>query len=798
MALRLTLGGDRSARVRLLLMTGGAAVAVALLLGVAGAAPAALERLDRVDGRYLTYDQKDTSRTQGVRARTSVGYWRGTELRVLDVEVVGPPVTSPPGLSVLPGPGEVLVSPALAEALAGEHGAELAPRLHGTVVGRIGPAGLVGPDELFAVAGAPPGVLSDALAAGFGAPRPVQPEFSTGDAGNGVVTVTGGVSDELKAASAVAAVGLVVPLLVLVSTATRLSAATRDRRSAALRLVGATGRQVRTLGAVEGLVVGGIGAAAGVALFLLLRAPVASIIPVPSGLFATDVRPPAVAVLAVLVGVPLLTTGTGVLAVRKAVTSPLGVRRQATTTPASPLRLLPLAAGLLMLVGALADRDAVLGGRWHGTVLLLGGAALCLIGIAVAGPALAGVGGTLLARFGRGPASQLAGRRLALDPGAAARTVTGTALVVVCVAWLLAFLPLLATSSPNGRGDLAAVLQPATVVMGSTVDSDFTPVLPAVDGVAGSDAVVPARELQLLRPGAVAPADVDIGKDVDYSQFPIQAVVVDCAELSQVLRQPLTDCRPDTVYRLVGPSIFDNAEITGGSYDLIDRSTGERTGQQVALPADIPVLAWPDGLVQGIDGFGLAGSLLLPPSMVPASAPDSLLIATNGRDATVEAVRAALGPVRTPFPPLTAEEAVLVARSATDGYARAALLGLVLVVLVGGLSLAVTTADGLRERRRAHAALTAMGTPLRVLRRSVLLQNALPLLLSTSLALVVAAAASWLYLRLGASPEVPAPPLPWAGYAAVGGSAVLASLLATAASLPFVRAAARPDALRAE
>lgn len=281
MALRLTLGGDRSARVRLLLMTGGAAVAVALLLGVAGAAPAALERLDRADGRFLTYDQQDLSRTEGVRARTTVGYWRGAELRVQDVEVVGPPIAPPAGVSVLPGPGEVLVSPALAQALAGKHGDELAPRLHGTPVGRIGPAGLVGPDELFAVAGAPPGVLTDALAAGFTGPAPAQPEFSTGDAGNGVVTVTGGVSDELKAGTAVAAVALIVPLLVLVSTATRLSAATRERRSAALRLVGATSRQVRGLGAVEGLIVGMLGAAGGAALFLLLRAPVASIIPVP-------------------------------------------------------------------------------------------------------------------------------------------------------------------------------------------------------------------------------------------------------------------------------------------------------------------------------------------------------------------------------------------------------------------------------------------------------------------------------------------------------------------------------------
>ena len=39
MGLRLALGGDRSARVRLALMVGGAGAAVALLLGLAGALP---------------------------------------------------------------------------------------------------------------------------------------------------------------------------------------------------------------------------------------------------------------------------------------------------------------------------------------------------------------------------------------------------------------------------------------------------------------------------------------------------------------------------------------------------------------------------------------------------------------------------------------------------------------------------------------------------------------------------------------------------------------------------------------
>lgn len=157
MGMRLALGGDRSARVRLVLMSGGVAAGVALLLGVAGAAPAALDRLETASSRYVTFTERQGQLTTGVRAETSVGFWRGQPLRVLDVEIVGPPVQPPQGVRSLPGPGEVLVSPALAAALDGPSSAELLPRLHGKVTGTIGDAGLVGPAELFAIAGAAPG-----------------------------------------------------------------------------------------------------------------------------------------------------------------------------------------------------------------------------------------------------------------------------------------------------------------------------------------------------------------------------------------------------------------------------------------------------------------------------------------------------------------------------------------------------------------------------------------------------------------------------------------------------------------
>ena len=56
-----------------------------------------------------------------------------------------------------------------------------------------------------------------------------------------------------------AVIGALVPVAVFVSTATRLSAARREQRLAALRLVGATASQVTRLAAVEALFVSVIG-----------------------------------------------------------------------------------------------------------------------------------------------------------------------------------------------------------------------------------------------------------------------------------------------------------------------------------------------------------------------------------------------------------------------------------------------------------------------------------------------------------------------------------------------------------
>ena len=352
LALQLAALRDRTALGRLLTVVLTVAAGTALLLGVASVLPAAEARQAALDVRYNTAG----SGPEGVATQPVDGFWRGRDLRILLVETSGAPGPLPPGVPAVPGPGQALVSPALADLLGGPASDELGPRLAGEVVGRLGREALTGPDELYALVGVPPGGLGIEQYGRFGVeyevPRP----------------------DELRIGVGLGAVGTLVPILVLVATATRLSAAARDRRAAAIRLVGGTAGQVRRFAGVEGALAGLLGAALGVAAFVLLRGPVATALPVPDRVDPARVWPGLPVLVAVVLLVPALAAATATLALRRVVTSPLGVTRRVRTAKAGAVRLVPLAVGLAMLGGALLARDAVIGGELHGAVLLLGGA----------------------------------------------------------------------------------------------------------------------------------------------------------------------------------------------------------------------------------------------------------------------------------------------------------------------------------------------------------------------------------------------------------------------------------------
>src|SRR5262249_24566727 len=155
----------------------------------------------------------------------------------------GPHSPVPPGIPALPGPGEYYASPALARLLASTPPSQLADRYPGHEIGTIGKAALASPQSLVIVVGRTATDLEQAGAqrirsfetASHGAPGDPHP-------------------DRMQVILAVVAGALFIPVLIFIAAASRLAAARREQRFAAMRLVGATPRQVSIVAAVEATV----------------------------------------------------------------------------------------------------------------------------------------------------------------------------------------------------------------------------------------------------------------------------------------------------------------------------------------------------------------------------------------------------------------------------------------------------------------------------------------------------------------------------------------------------------------
>ena len=780
LGLRFALTGNRA---RLVVTSTALAFTVGILLAALGIGPALQAKSQRLDARSRITSQPAAS--QPVTLSTDADtYWRGQPLTIRRVTAVHGGVV-PPGLRRLPGPGEVAVSPSLRDILQGRHSRELAHRVPGRVSAVIADPGLAGPRELFAYVGVTAGAQSDGQhvseqVVSYGSQRKKDP-----------------VPLQLRTAAALGGLALLLPVLVLVATATRLSAASRDRRLSAVRLVGATPRQAGLVAAGEALAFSAAGVVLGVLGFVALRGTAARLLPLPDGLFAQDLQPSGRVVVAVLLGVPVLAVLTSLVSLRRVVTSPLGVRRDARVRRAGWVRLLPLATGLLLLVGARLNARSVSGGTHLGATLLLGGGGLTLVGLAVAGPAVSRLGGLVLGQLGRGVGSSLASQRVAADPGASARVITGSVLVVFSAAWLLAFLPTLRASQGSTPGGPARLL-PAGTLQGYVRSPAQADALRAVPGVrhlfaVGQVALAPRG----YRPG---PAPQDGTSPPEASQ-PSPVPVLRCEDLAAVLGRDI-GCNGATAYEVVSAVSAAHGSPfpvrRGVALEVLD-GTQEGVVGQLVLPRSLPQLHLTDAELAFGNAYGRFGPLFVTPQAFPPAVSGglspSVLVISDGSPATVERIRDA-------FPPgvsaTTFEEQASSATRVYDGYLRAVVLGLAMAIAVGAASLAVSTADSARERRRSTAALVAIGVPLRTLRRAVLLQMAAPMLTNVVLALSAAAAASSLYLGIYAEGGAPRTPLPWTGWALTGLAAVVAVLLATAATLPLVNAAGRPEALRTE
>jgi FtsX-like permease family len=442
--LRLTIRGGKEAAVRLAVTAAAVALGVGLLLITL----AGINAVNAQNARYAWLNTGPSSSSPARPGSTSAGagtsagastaghdplWWllradeyHGQIIGRLDVAATGPRSPVPPGIAHLPGPGQVYVSPALGRLLRSTPASQLGDRYPGHQVGTIGQSALPSPDSLLIIIGHTVAQLSRA-------PGAVQvtsiQTVSPGSCNGTDCQVRSGTNaNGIDLILSVVALAMLFPVLVFIAAATRLAAARREQRFAAMRLVGATPRQVSVISAVESTVAAAAGTAVGFGLFFLLRTPVAAVPFAGASFFPGDLSLSLADILIVAIGVPAAAAAAARLALRRVRISPLGVSRRVTPRAPRVYRAIPLLAGigeLAFMVGIGRPRTT------HGQIAAyLPGFLLIMAGLIIAGPWLTMAGARVMARRTSRPASLIAGRRLADNPRAGFRAISGLILAL--------------------------------------------------------------------------------------------------------------------------------------------------------------------------------------------------------------------------------------------------------------------------------------------------------------------------------------------------------------------------------
>ncbi|MFI9381330.1 FtsX-like permease family protein [Kutzneria sp. NPDC052558] len=681
------LRNDSRSRVGTALVTVGVALGVSLVLWLASAPHALQQRADRIAWRDGGVVSQQDSRAQVVLA-TSQDQFGGKLIQRFDVTRAHPG-TEPSlaaGMPLFPGPGQVLLSPALAELVGSNPPENLGDRFPGRVVGQLGVQALEYPDELVVIVGHEPGTVNGQALSGFGG--------FTGYAADN--------SDLLFLLTRIGMVVLIVPCLVLVASAARLTATRRERRLAALRMAGATPAQVIAMTAVETV----IGAVLGSVIAVIAAEPlshVTALIPWGSGTWLPGdftSGPLFVGFIAVLA--PVLVVGAAVLGLRRVVDRPLTAAAESSRRKVSTARLLGLiAAGCVFAFGMrIAMRGSGLD-RFTTVLVGLGGVALALV---LAGPVVTSLVGRYFVARWRKPSTLLAGRRLLGDPVAAFRAAAGVVVAVFASALALTMLP--------GIEDQVSVYHGPwrdSAVVAESVARNSDPV-----GDLRSE--LAKRKLDAQVVPLVSGYLRSTGDDYQRSY---QAVIAPCRDAAKVLSGlSESDCAD-------GPAVYlPSGE--GNAPQKAEFAPQTRTpieGEPAAkpLPAGVPV--------HKITGY--ASLIVIDPAVFPnlAANPTGAAVTTtpSNRDAVYTMVVRML-------PDVPVSDNV---RDSSRGVTlladlrRATAIGLGLMALLSGASAAVAAAGSVIDRRRTFGALIAAGTPVRVLARALRREVVLPVLVAT-------------------------------------------------------------------
>ena len=752
LALRLALLGGRDQATRQAVTVAATAFGVALLLVTVSFGPALDQRTSREAQRGVFAPRVEwkPGRLGALGPETLLMAHSTTrvgehDLNVVSLGAVGPSAPMLPGLSRLPSPGEVFVSPALADLLEDESFRERLADLGRVERGpAVGPPALIYPDEVVAFAGRDPAALAEVASVEVEHFPLEAPAFALQS------------KTPVRLGMIMGLIGLFVPLALLVGVAARLGAAQREHRLASMRLAGASPAQVRRIIAVEAALTGVGGSVLGLVAFVGVRTGAAGVAVGGMEWFPTDFNPGLLPGLAVLTGVPLVSGLGAILSLRRIHVSPLQVARRGQRRPLNRIRFASAAIGITGLIACAVTGAAVA----PSTLLIVGGASLLFValGLPVLGPWVTERIGGFVARRAGGVATMIAARRLQADPVSAFRPSTGVAVALFFAAAFYAYAEGNLGVPPTAQLPGNAAMRVETRGVAPAAVSDIERGIRSVDG---------AEAVSIKRARATG----------------VPVAVASCRDLVELHLVAATRCEAPVLLTPGAPGRFSRDDETtlvapGGSakavVSLADTQRVRLVGEDVLGG---PVVVDPESLSGSFVRRLPSNQILITGGTDARSAVAASLLSTLP-GGTLESYDSLIAKYRRPIAEVERGINLLVA--------------LILVVAIAGLGAAIAT--GVLERRQTFTLLRASGVGIRPVFGAAALEAAIPfgLAVASGIALGLAAASSFT-TAVDATMSVP-----WAKLGILVPTVAAAGALLLAGTFPMIARATSIRTLRRE
>jgi hypothetical protein len=806
LGLHLTLRSGREALTRLVVTAVAVAIGVAIMLAVL----ADFNAFKTTNNRPYWEGTQGQALSRGYQSQRNAELWsygndvyQGQTIERLDVAGLGPGAPLPPGISKLPASGEYYASPALAALIRSAPADELGDRFAGKLAGTIGQQALTGPDELVAYVGYSPQQLA------------ARPSTTL------VTTIANGTAKQVwtsyfRDAFVVGAIAFLFPILILVGTATRLAAARREERYAALRLVGATSRQLAIISSVDAVASALLGAVLGIGLFAAFQPLLADTAITSARYFADEVTPTTAGYLLVLIGVPVAAAISSLLSLRRVRISPLGVSRRVTPRAPGAWRMTFLIAGVVLFALGIAATSSKRIGP-----MIFPGLLLTMVGLVIGGPWLTAQAARLLRRLGNGPAPLLAARRLDDNPRAAFRAVSGLVLAVFLGTVVGGILPAVEYTTANPRATaLRNVLLDgftASPVCGNNVNctggGNPAPANPLAQP-AGQQGLIAANGLPPQQSAALLAGLRAIPGATPLPMYTLK----DAGQQSVHVKPGASGSGPGNSGPGTGGSGGKGGGSGTGGSGINGGGPGGPASDSVMSCTALQQVAVLGQCAHGRAAIEVAAQNLFGDnpqySTQPIAGPSSPAVSANFSGLYLQALlvkvnsQATLEKVRTYLDTHTADspagmaartfgEAVQARSMVASTVERLIFTAVTLTIIVAGCSLAVTTGGSLVERKRPFTLLRVSGTGMGTLYRVVLLEALLPLAAAT----VVAGGIAYVFsaLTVGAiSPAGTSIPVPGSAYFLTMGLGLVAALAIIGTSLPLLRRVTGPGSVRFE